>query len=297
MSISLKISYFCRIISNIEIHLYSPNLGILILILQLNLNIMNFDLKDRLFLVTGSSSGFGKAIATLLAKEGAHVIINARGEGKLVDLKNAYPESIEIVQGDITTDAVISKVLNTIGERWLDGAVINAGGPPAMPFAQTVLQDWDNAYESILRWKVKITKELLPKLEAQFYGRLVFIESASVKQPVENLILSTSLRLAVVGFVKSLSQEIASKGITANVLAPGYHATPAMERLFEARSVLLGVSPQEARKEFESETNTGKLGDPMDFATLACWLLSPQSRFITGQTISVDGGLIKSTMG
>jgi 3-oxoacyl-[acyl-carrier protein] reductase len=125
----------------------------------------------------------------------------------------------------------------------------------------------------------------------------LFIESASVKQPIENLVLSNSMRLAVVGFVKTLSQEIAHEGITLNVLAPGYHATPAMERLYVKKAMLLGMTPEEVRKDFESETRVGKLGNPDDLSALALYLLSPQSSFITGQTISVDGGLIKSTMG
>jgi 3-oxoacyl-[acyl-carrier protein] reductase len=103
--------------------------------------------------------------------------------------------------------------------------------------------------------------------------------------------------LGVVGFVKTLSQEIADKGITLNVLAPGYHNTPAMERLFAKKSMLLGISPEEAKAIFENETKVGKLGDARDLAALASWLLSPGSRYVTGQTISIDGGLIKGTMG
>jgi 3-oxoacyl-[acyl-carrier protein] reductase len=143
---------------------------------------------------------------------------------------------------------------------------------------------------------VKLTQELLEKFKDQNYGRILYIESVAVKQPIENLILSNSLRMAVVGFVKTLSQEVAHQGITLNILAPGYHATPAMERLFANKSMLLGISPEDARKEFEKETKVGFLGDPKDFASLAVWLLSPHSRFITGQTISVDGGLIKGSM-
>ncbi|MBC7885243.1 MAG: SDR family oxidoreductase [Saprospiraceae bacterium] len=258
---------------------------------------MELNLDKSLFVVTGSSSGFGKAIAEQLVKEGATVIINARGEEKLEALKHKYSGQIEILLGDITTDAVISDLVRTVGRRKLDGIVINAGGPPAKSFINTEITDWDNAYESLLRWKVKLTQELLEKFEAQSYGRILYIESVSVKQPIENLVLSNSLRMAVVGFVKTLSQEMADKGITLNILAPGYHATPAMERLFANKSLLLGITPDEARKEFEKETKVGHLGDPKDFASLAVWLLSPHSGFITGQTISVDGGLVKGSMG
>ncbi len=258
---------------------------------------MDFNLSDKLFTVLGATSGLGLAITESLIAEGANVIINARGEENLNAIKAKFGEKIEILQGDITTDATIANLFRLIGKRTLHGIVINAGGPPAKSFLETDLSDWDDAYKNILRWKVKLTHELLDKLRPQNYGRLLFIESAAVKQPVENLVLSNSLRLAVVGFVKTLSQEIAEYGITANILAPGYHSTPAMERLFNKKSMLLGISPLEAKKIYEDETLIKKLGDPTDFASIALWLLSPLSSFVTGQTISIDGGLVKGTMG
>lgn len=257
---------------------------------------MDLKLKNSIFVVTGSTSGFGKAIAEQLIAEGAHVIINARGEEKLDELHKKHPDSSQILAGDITSDAVIADLMRMLHGKKLHGIVVNAAGPPAKSFINTEITDWDNAYEKLLRWKVKLTQELLEKFKEQHYGRILYIESAAVKQPIENLILSNSLRMAVVGFVKTLSQEVAHYGITLNILAPGYHATPAMERLFANKSMLLGISPEDARKEFEKETKVGFLGDPDDFASLAVWLLSPHSRFITGQTISVDGGLIKGSM-
>ena len=175
--------------------------------------------------------------------------------------------------------------------------VINAGGPPAKSSLETEIKDWDAAYRGLLRWKVLFTQKLLPRLLQQEYGRLLFLESISVKQPIENMVLSNSLRLAVVGYVKTLSQEIAERGVTVNVLAPGYHDTPAMGRLFEKKSMQLGISPEEARRSFETEIKMGHLGRAKDFASLAIWLLSPHSNYITGQTISVDGGLMKGIMG
>lgn len=254
---------------------------------------MDLSLNEKLFVVTGATSGFGKAIAQSLINEGAHVIINARGEEKLNEFANQYNDQTTVLCGDITTDATISKLTRMLSGKVLDGALINAGGPPAKSFISSELSDWDNAYQSILRWKVKITKELLALFQEQNYGRLVFIESASVLQPIDNLVLSNSLRMAVVGFVKTLSQEVATSNITANILAPGYHATPRMENLFVHKSQLLGISPDEAKKEFLTDVKSGQLGDPNDLASLAIWLLSEQSKYVTGQTISIDGGLIK----
>jgi len=200
---------------------------------------MDLQISEKLFVVTGATSGFGRAIAEALVSENAIVIINARNDTKLREFKNKFPKNIEIVAGDITSDATISKLVNEIGDRTLSGLVVNAGGPPAMSFIKSNISDWDDAYEHILRWKVKLTKEILPLFEEKNYGRLIYIESASVKQPIENLVLSNSLRLAVVGFVKTLSNEIANKGITMNIIAPGYHATSAMDRLFKNKSEVL----------------------------------------------------------
>ncbi len=255
---------------------------------------MDLKIRGKLFVVTGATSGFGRAIAESLLEEGAQLIINARNIDKLKAFYDLHPDTIEIVDGDITTDASISKLINTIGERELDGVVINAGGPPAMSFVKSNISDWDDAYEHILRWKVKLTKELIPIFERHNYGRLIYIESASVKQPIENLVLSNSLRLAVVGFVKTLSNEMGANGITMNIVAPGYHATSAMDRLFKNKSETLGITEEEAKEAFEKEILTGKMGDPKDLASLTTWLLSPYSSYITGQTIAVDGGLIKS---
>jgi len=258
---------------------------------------MDLKIKDELFVVTGSTSGLGKAVALQLLDEGANLIINARGEERLLELKGKYPNRVEILPGDITTDVCIGQLNRMVFGKKLSGILINASGPPAKTFINTEITDWDNAYEKILRWKVKLAMEIIEKFQQQNYGRLLFIESVAVKQPVENLILSNSLRLAVVGFVKTLSQEVAHQGITMNILAPGYHATPAMERLFEHKSVLLGITPNEARQHFEKEVKTGHLGDAADLGSLAAWLLSPHSRYITGQTITVDGGLVRGIMG
>jgi len=257
---------------------------------------MNLQLKEKLFVVTGATSGFGKAIADCLIAEGAHVIINARGEERLLEMQLANANQVEFIAGDITTDAIISSLINKIGDRKLDGILINAGGPPAKSFISTELGDWDNAYKNILRWKVKLTKALLPKFIDQSYGRIVYIESASVKQPIDNLVLSNSLRLAVVGFVKTMASEIGAHGVTCNIIAPGYHATPAMERLFVNKSKTQGITKEEARKEFEQHTKVGHLGSPKDLASLATWLLSPSSSYVTGQTIAVDGGLVSNTL-
>ncbi len=258
---------------------------------------MDLKIKNQLFLVTGASSGFGLSIARRLIEEGAKVIAVARNAEKLESTAKALGPQVEILCGDIIQSKTIDAVLEKIGNRSLSGALINAGGPPAKSFMETNMSDWDESYTNLLRWKVEISKKLLPLFEKEKYGRLLYIESASVKQPMENLVLSTSLRLAVVGFVKTLANEIASIGITANILAPGYHNTAAADRIFKKRSELAGITIEQAKTGLINSIPVKKMGDPEDIAALAVWLLSPSSGFVTGETISVDGGSIKHIFG
>jgi 3-oxoacyl-[acyl-carrier protein] reductase len=258
---------------------------------------MNLNIKNHLFIVGGATSGFGKAIAETLIKEEANIIAVARSEKKLKQLQSSASSQVEIVIGDITQSETILQIKNKVGERPLHGMLINAGGPPAKTVLETTLNDWDEAYKNILRWKVDITQTFIPAMMKEKYGRIVFIESSSVKQPLENLVLSNSLRLSVVGFAKTLSQEIAKSGVTLNIMAPGSHNTNAIERIYKKKSEQTGMDINEVRSKAIEQIPVGFLGEADDFASLAAWLLSPLSRYITGQTISVDGGMVKSIFG
>lgn len=258
---------------------------------------MDLAIKDQLFIVGGATSGLGLGVAEAILAEGARIIAIARTQEKLDALQLAYPGQVEVLALDLTVEGAIQQLKDKLGDRSLDGIVVNAGGPPAMAAKDTSLKDWDDAYHSVLRWKIDLILTFLPQLIDRSYGRLLFIESMSVKQPVENLVLSNSMRLAVVGFVKTLSNEIASHGITMNILAPGFHDTARIGALLKKNADLAGVSEDEVKKGFVSQIKVGFMGDSADFGSLGAWLLSPQSRYLTGQTISVDGGVIKGTMG
>ena len=257
---------------------------------------MDLLIKDKLFIVTGASSGFGRAIATTLSREGAQVMAVARGLDKLRSLHDEHPD-IQVFSMDVTQPASLVDLAKNVGERELTGIVVNAGGPPAKAFLETRMDDWDQAYRQVLRWKVELTMTFLPFFEKNNYGRYLFIESYSVKQPIPNLALSNSLRMAVTGFVKTFSDEIADRGITANVMAPGLHMTPALERLIVKNSEAGGISYEEAKDALLSQVPVRSTGRVGDFASLVVWLLSPWSSYITGQTISVDGGAVRGSMG
>lgn len=258
---------------------------------------MDLEICNQQFIVGGATSGLGKAVALQLLSEGAHVIALARSLEALEELASNFNGQVTIFPIDVTLPESVPALLAFLEGQTIHGVLINAGGPPAKTVMETTLQDWDAAYYQLLRWKIALAQGLLPSMQHNNYGRLLFVESAAVKQPIENLVLSNAMRLAVVGFVKSLSSEMVGYGITANVLAPGSHNTPAINRLYHKKSEQTGQPFEEVKKAAIHQMPTGALGEASDFAGIAGWLLSPASRFITGQTISIDGGTIKGVMG
>jgi 3-oxoacyl-[acyl-carrier protein] reductase len=258
---------------------------------------MDLMIKAQNFLVCGAGSGMGRAIAEALCNEGAYVFGIARSEDGLKSLREQFPDNFIWLAGDLrhskTLDAVVEQALR----KPLHGAVINAGGPPAKAALETTMDDWDEAYKLVVRWKIDLVNRLIPKMAGQSYGRILFIESQSVKQPIPNLVLSNAMRMAVVGYAKTLSLEVASKGITVNVLAPGSHNTPAIERIVKNRSEKTGISLQEARRQMETSIPVGRMGEADEIASLASWLLSPHAGYVTGQTVGHNGGNVQGVFG
>jgi len=257
---------------------------------------MDLQIAKQTFIVCGATSGFGHATAKALLKEGATVIGIARHTDKLKKLAEIHKQNFIPLTGDLTTQKTIDEVASEARKHDIDGILINSAGPPAKSFAETRIEDWDTAYQNLLRWKVDLTQKLIPHFTKKEYGRIVYIESASVKQPIENLVLSTSIRLAVVGMMKTLSQEISGQNITVNTIAPGSHETPAIERLIKKKSETDGLSYDDARQKMINNIPAKKMGDPEKLGTLAAWLLSPLSEFVTGQVYALEGGNVKSTL-
>lgn len=258
---------------------------------------MDLQLKNQRFLVCGASSGFGRAIAETLLQEEANVIAVARRSKKLQKLKDRYESQVQIVSGDLTEEETHNKIEQKIGNDGLAGVVVNAGGPPALTPLETAVFDWDQAYKLVLRWKIELALRLVSYLTTNNYGRILFVESKSVKQPIPKLVLSNSFRAAIVGFAKSLAEEIAHEGVTVNVLAPGAHDTPAIERVIRKESEDSGKSLEEVRNDMEAAIPVGRMGKAEELASLAAWILSPHAGYVTGQTISHDGGSIKGIFG
>ncbi|MCB8995333.1 MAG: SDR family oxidoreductase [Bacteroidales bacterium] len=257
---------------------------------------MDLKIKGKWFIVCGASSGFGRATAERLLEEGAGILAIARREEQLAMLRSSYPERCKVFAADLSQPETLIQLEKEFKLSEFSGAFINAGGPPAMSVMETRPKDWDAAFNLVVKWKVALTQMLVPVFIKNGYGKIVYVESVSVKQPVENLVLSNSLRMAMVGFVKTLSQEIAGKNISLNIMAPGYHDTAAIQRIFQKKSELNGISLEEARESLLSHIPAGKMGTADDFASLSAWLLSPLSDYVNGQTIIVDGGASRASL-
>ncbi|GAB4315571.1 MAG: SDR family oxidoreductase [Bacteroidales bacterium] len=258
---------------------------------------MNLNIEKKYFLVTGATSGLGGGTAKALLNEGAHVIAVARKEEGLKELGMSYPGQVIPFAGDMFIPEQVAALADFVSGYDLSGAVINAGGPPAGGAMDVTMDDWDAAWLKVVRWKVDLVSRLVPGFIWKKYGRILFIESVSVKQPVARLVLSNSLRMAVAGYAKTLSQELAGNGVTVNVMAPGFHHTPAAERLFVKRAEIEKISVEEAKARYEREIPAGRMGDTGEFGMLAAWILSPYSGYITGEVFPVDGGTILFTLG
>lgn len=269
---------------------------------------MDLNIRGRTALVTAGSRGFGKAVAVELAAEGARVALCARGENDLraavEDVRAAGQETWGGAAGqiihqalDITDDkAVTAFVQRTEKELGpVDLLLVNAGGPPAGNFGELDLADWEKAYRLTVESAVRLCRLVLPGMMARRYGRIVSITSVSVLQPVENLILSSVLRPAVQALTRALAEEAAPFGVTVNAVAPGFHATSAVERLIAKKVELTGCTAEDVVQGWTDRIPVGRLGTPEELAALIVFLMSGRAGYVTGQGIVSDGGWFKGS--
>jgi 3-oxoacyl-[acyl-carrier protein] reductase len=265
---------------------------------------VNLGLGGKVALVTASSKGLGQAVARELAVEGARVVMCARTEGALVAARDAIRKEtkaeVHAVVADVSTTAGVARVISDALSHFhqIDVLVTNAGGPPAGVFESHDWSVWEQAVNLTLRSAVELARGVLPGMRQRRWGRIVNVTSIAVKQPVANLMLSNSLRAAVTGFARTLANEVAADGVTVNNALPGYTRTERVEELAEATAAREGGSTtlKAVMARFEAEIPMKRLGEPHEFAALVAFLASDRASYITGQSIAVDGGWIKSVL-
>jgi len=257
---------------------------------------MDLGIKGKKALVTGASSGLGKAAALALASEGVIVTINSRTKENLEKTAEYIAKETgnkpNIAVGDISSSDNIKEIIKTAGE--IDILVSNTGGPPPGDFSDFAEQDWASACDLILNSALNLTRAVLEPMKAKGWGRLIYMTSIAVLQPIDDLILSNTYRAGLTGFCKTISNKYAKFGITANTVCPGYTGTERLWHLAESRAEQSGITKEEVMKGFGSVCPVGRVGKPEELASLITYLASIQAAYITGASIPVDGGLYKS---
>ena len=261
---------------------------------------MDLGLKGRGVIVAASSQGIGLATAEAFAREGAQVAMCARTEKTLLAAADkirsqtagaeVYAEALDVTDAD-----AVKRFTEQAAKRFgrIDVCVANAGGPPAKNFLSITADEWHKAVDLNLMSTVHLAKAVIPYMQRHRWGRIITITSISVKQPIADLVLSNSVRAAVVGLVKSLSNEFGKDGILVNNVAPGYTSTERLQELAQVRALATGSGQQQIYDSWASETPVKRLGDPKEIADVIVWLASERASYVTGQTILADGGIYR----
>ena len=260
---------------------------------------MDLGFAGKVALVTGASRGLGKAVADLLASEGASVAIAARDPEALElaarEVRERSRADVLFQPTDVTREGEVSALVDRVIERFgrIDVLVANAGGPPASRFETTELSDWKSGIDLSLLSTILLCRAVVPRMKEQRSGRIVAVTSISVKQPVDGLILSNTARAGVVGLMKTLSNELGPFGIGVNVVCPGYTRTDRLVELASRLSQQEGVAPESIYSRWTSQIPMGRLGEPSEFASVVAFLCSERASYVTGTCLQVDGGVVK----
>lgn len=263
---------------------------------------MDLGIKDKTAIVCGASRGLGYASARELAAEGANLVICARGAEALEEAARQIAEDtgakILAVAADVSVAEDITRVVETALEAFggIEILVNNAGGPPPGPFETHDDRAWLAAFELNLLSAVRFSRAVIAPMRKAGGGRIVNITSVAVKQPVERLILSNSVRAGVVGLAKTLSNELAPHGILVNNVCPGFILTDRSVSVVKDRAEKEGKSYQEVLSSLTATIPLGRMGEPAELAALVAFLCSARASYLTGATIQVDGGLCKAIM-
>ncbi len=263
---------------------------------------MDLGIQGKVALVTAGSKGLGKGIALELAREGARVAISSRSEAGLrraaAEIGAATGHEPLVAAADLTKGDEIARLIATTldGYGQIDILVNNTGGPPPGYFDEFDDDQWQRAVDLLLLSSVRLIRGVLPGMRERRWGRIINSTSVAVKQPIGNLLLSNAVRMAVIGLAKSLSNEVATEGITVNNLLPGSIYTDRVIQNTEATARRVGQPVEEVRRAAEAQIPLGRYGRVEEYAAAAAFLASERASYITGTNLLVDGGVYKGSM-
>ena len=263
---------------------------------------MDLEIKGKVAIIGGASKGLGRACADVLAEEGARITICSRTKEDLeqaaAEIKDTYDTEVMVFAGDLDKNEVIQDLINQTVSHYgqLDIMVNNSGGPPLARSVNATEEQWETAVQRSLFFFARMSREAIPHLKKQGTGRIVNILASTVYQPIPNLALSGATRMGVVAFAKSLADEVGRDGILVNNVCPGSILSERMLSNVTSRAQELNISVEEALEQRAVETAVGRIGEPRELANLVAFLSSSKSSYVTGTTILVDGGLVRSVL-
>lgn len=263
---------------------------------------MDLGLKGRVAIVAAASKGLGRAVAEEFAKEGCQVAICARTASEVEktarEMEKAFGGNVFSRAMDVTGEDAVRAFVADVEKKFgrVDICVTNAGGPPSKKFLDITIEEWRAAVDLTLMSAVYFAREALPRMQKNRWGRFLTITSVSVKQPIDGLLLSNSLRAAVTGLAKTLANEFGASGITVNNVCPGYTRTARLDELGGKLAQATGKTLDDVVQGWSSQVPIGRIARPDEFAALVAFLASERASSINGTTIPVDGGWIKGLL-
>jgi 3-oxoacyl-[acyl-carrier protein] reductase len=263
---------------------------------------MDLGLSGRVAIVAAASKGLGRAVAEELAREGANVAICSRTAADLgrvaIQIQKATGREIFWQAVDVGKQDSVTRFVAAAEARFsrIDICVTNSGGPPSKLFGETTPDDWRAAFDQLLLGTVFFAMETLLRMKKNKWGRFITITSTAVKQPVDGLLLSNSLRAGVAGLASTLANEYGAYGITVNNVCPGYTNTGRLEELAGSISARTGVKPEEVFANWNRAIPAGRIGTPEEFAAVVAFLASERASYVNGTSIAVDGGAVRSLL-